>query len=573
MDRNDVARSLLEIAAFLELKGENPFRVRAYQQAARAIQAYAGDLQTAIANGVLAEMKGVGPATETVVRDLLATGQSRVLEQLRDEVAPGLVEMLGISGLGVAKVRQIHEDLHVHSLDELEEAARDGRLARLPRFGAKTAANVLKGIASLRQSVGARLLHHARTAAADLERVLGQLPEIRRVMIVGAVRRYREIVRDLDFVVEPAVTPDVLYDRLGRAPGVTEFVRRQERAVTLRFAGGTVADIFLATPDQWGFHVLRGTGSAEHVAALHERATGLGLTWTDAGLTRDGVLVPTKDEAAAYRLLNLPVIPPELREGRGEIEAAVAGKLPQLVERKDMRGFLHCHSNYSDGTNTVAEWAEGAVAAGYEYIGLTDHSEAALESGGLRGADIGRQHAEIDAVNRQCSDVHMLKGVEADILEDGTVDYTDEERRSFDFVIASIHTRFGQDERTMTDRVIRAMDDPTVAILGHPTGRLLLARDPFPLNLDRVFRAAAERGVAIEINADPQRLDLDWRHVREAAAMGVIISIGADAHGVNQMSHADVGVALARKGWLTANQVLNARPLSGFLEHVAARRG
>lgn len=573
MDRHAVARTLLEIASFLELKGENPFRVRAYQQAARAVQGFMGDLDAAARGGALAELKGVGPGTEEVIRDLLATGKSKVLEQLRDDVPPGLVEMLSISGLGIAKVRQIHEHLHVDSLDELEAAARDGRLARLPRFGAKTAANILKGIAFLRQTVGQRLLQHARTAAADLERVLAQMPEVRRVAVVGGVRRYREMVRDMDFVVEPAATADALYDRLGRAPGVTEFVHRQERSLTLRFTGGTVADVFLATPDQWGFQLVRGTGSEDHVAALQARAASRGLTWSDNGLLANGAPIPAPDEASVYRALDLPWIAPELREGLGEVEAAAEGRLPDLVERRDLRGFLHCHSNYSDGTSTVAEWAEAGAAAGYEYLGLTDHSEAALESGGLRGPDIARQHAEIDAVNRARRGIRVLKGVEADILEDGRVDYTDQERASFDFVIASIHTRFGQDERTMTDRVLRALDDPTVTILGHPTGRLLLTRDPYPLDLDRVFTAAAERGVAIEINADPQRLDLDWRFVRRAAEAGVTISIGADAHSVHQMSHADVGVALARKGWLTAGQVLNARSLDGFLAHAAARRG
>lgn len=572
MDRNDVARNLLDIAAFLELKGENPFRVRAYQQAARAVEGFSGDLHQALRDGLLAEMRGIGPATEEVIRDLVTGGQSRMLENLRDEVPPGLVEMLGISGLGVAKVRQIFEQLHVDTLDELEEAARDGRLARLPRFGDKTAAKVLKGIEYLRQTAGQRLLSHALATAADLERVLTQLAEVRRVAVAGAVRRSREVVRDLDFVLEPAGPDDALYDRLGRAPGVTEFVRRHAHALTLRFTGGTVADIFLSPADQWGFHWVRGTGSREHVAGLQARAEQLGFRWTDTGLFRDGTRLPSPDEAAMYGHLDLPWIAPELREGRGELEAAAAGRLPRLIERADLRGFLHFHSTYSDGTNSIAEWAEAGAAAGYQYMGVTDHSEAALEAGGLRGSDIGRQHAEIDAVNAHRSDVRMLKGVEADILEDGTVDYTDAERRSFDFVIASVHTRFGQEAKAMTARILKAMEDPTVAILGHPTGRLLLSRDPYPVDLEQVFRCAADRGVAVEINADPQRLDLDWRHVRAAAELGVTISIGADAHGVTQMRYAEVGVALARKGWLSPEHVLNARPLDDFLAHVRARR-
>ncbi len=564
MDKKDVARTLEEIAGFLELKGENPFRVRAYRTASRALATFPGELGQALGSGELAEVKGVGPAMLDIVSDLLKSGRSRVLEDLRDEVPPGLVQMLQISGLGVAKVRQIHESLHVETLAELEEAARDGRLAKLPRFGKKTAENIIKGIGFLRQSSGFRLLHHARAEAAALAEVLRTLPGVRRVEVAGSVRRLKEIILDLDFVVEMEGPAGPLVERLGAAPGVREFVSRTERAVTLRFGSGTVADIYLAPASRFGYELIRATGNGDHLTQLAARARERNLAW-DAG-------IEGRDEADVYRALGLPLIPAELREGQGEVEAAARGALPTLVERSDLKGFLHCHTNYSDGTSTIAEWADACRAAGYGYVGVTDHSKSAAYAGGLREEDIPRQQQEVEQANRRLTDFRVLKGVEADILQDGTLDYTPEVRAGFDFIIASVHSRFGMDQRQMTGRVLRAMDDPHMAILGHPTGRLLLSRDPYPLDLDAIFAAATQRGIAIEINADPQRLDLDWQSVRRAVAAGVTISLGADAHGVSAIGNMELGVGVARKAWLTPEQVLNVRPAEEFLAFARHRR-
>jgi DNA polymerase (family 10) len=295
------------------------------------------------------------------------------------------------------------------------------------------------------------------------------------------------------------------------------------------------------------------------------------LEWASEGLRKGDEMIPCATEEAVYQALQMQFIPPELREGTGEIEAAVAYQIPALVTAKDIQGFIHCHTNYSDGTSTVAEWAEAALAAGYRYVGITDHSAAATYAGGLFMDSIGEQHAEIDNVNRSVSGVRVLKGVEVDILESGALDYDADTRSQFEFVIASVHNRFGQSRSEMTDRILRAMDDPTMAILGHPTGRLLLSREPYPMDLDAIFEKALDRNIAIEINAHPQRLDLDWRHVRRAADMGIVISIGADAHSTAGMSNLDLGIGIARKGWLTAEQILNTRPLEGFLEFVNRR--
>ena len=527
MDKLAVQAVLEQIAAFLELKGEGPARIREAQAAA--------------------------------ARELDATGRSATLDELREVIPPGLVEMLRIPGLGVAKVRQIHERLDVESLAGLEAAAADGRLAALPRFGRRTAERVLQGIAALRRDTPYHLLHHALDEAQAIARALAGLAGVQRVEIAGSLRRRREIIRDLDFVVVHAGgTREALIKRLGEAPGVTELVGK-EGAVTLRFASGPVVDVFLTTPEEAGWTLARATGSAEHVAELAARAPGVTGAWPD--------------EAAVYRAAGLPWIAPELREGLGEIAAAQAGRLPRLIEQRDLRGFLHCHTNYSDGNTTVVDWATACRDAGYDWIGITDHSESSSYAGGLRADDVTRQHVEIDAANRQFDGFRVLKGVEADILADGSLDYGPAVLDRFDFVIASVHTRFGMSERQMTERVLRALDDPHTAILGHPTGRLLLAREAYTIDLERVLERAAERGVAVELNADPHRLDLDWRMVRRARELGVTISLGADAHSIAGMSNVTAGLGIARKGWLEAGDVLNTRDADGFLAQVRRRGG
>ncbi len=565
MDKHAIRQVLEQLAACLELKRESPFRVRAYQNAARAIGSYPGDLAHATATGELGETKGVGPATLEVVRELLATGRSSALDELREQIPPGLVEMLRVPGLGVAKVRQIHEHLGIESLADLEAAAGDGRLAALPRFGAKTADNVRKGIAFLRQSSGLRLFHHALAEVETVRRALQALEGVRRVEVAGAVRRRCELIQQLDLVAVHAGdgARDALVKRLGQAPGVTE-IAGQAGMVTLRFASGTVVDVSLPAPEDFGLAWITATGSDAHVAELEARARAACVDLSP------GASFP--DEASVYHALGLAWIPPELREGAGELEAVAAGRLPRLVESSDLKGFLHCHSNYSDGTVTIAEWAEACRAAGYAWVGITDHSQSAAYAGGLRSEDVAKQHQEIDAVNQNLKGIRVLKGVEADILADGTLDYGAVVLDQFDFVIGSIHSRFGMSEADMTRRVLKAMEDPHLAILGHPTGRLLLQREPYAIDLEQVLGQAARSGIAVEVNADPHRLDLDWRMVRRARELGVTISIGADAHSTSGLSNVAVGLGIARKGWLEAQEVLNTRDAEGFLAHAKNRR-
>jgi DNA polymerase (family 10) len=572
MDKKAVAQVLEQIAAFMELKGENPFRIRAFRTAARTINGLPGDLRNALEDGSLASTKGIGPATLQIVTELATTGRASLLEDLREQVPAGLVEMLAISGLGVAKIRQIHEVLDIDSLPELEAAALDGRLAKLPRFGQKTSENILKGIAFLRQASAFRLSHHALEEAQGLKKALERLPGVSQAWVAGEVRRRSEVVSDLVLVLVADVPPAELFERLSHLPGIHEFAGQDERRITLRFAGGASAQIVVTTPMNAGTVLVQATGSDAHLEELATYAAGRGYNLSGAALWRGSDFVATPSETHLYRALGLDDIPPELREGMGEIEAAASGKLPRLIERGDLRGFLHCHTTYSDGSNSVEELALACREAGYSYAGLTDHSQAAAYAGGLRPEDLERQADEIDAVNARLEGIRVLKGIEADILVDGRLDYDERLLARLDFVIGSIHSRFNLGEKEMTARMLAAIDNPYLTIIGHPTGRLLLSRDPYGVDLDAVFEKAAKQGVAMEINADPHRLDLDWRVLRAARKRGVMISIGADAHSIAGIANVEYGIGVARKGWLGPDDVLNARSLDEFLAFVAKRK-
>jgi len=572
MDQTGVAHVLDQIAALLELQGENPFRVRAFRSAARTVASLPGDLEAALGDGSLAATRGIGPAILQIVSELAAGNRSRAYEELRQQVPPGLIEMLAISGLGVAKVRRIHEHLGIDTLSDLEAAARDGRLAEVPGFGVRSCENVLRGLAFLRRAGTALLLHHALREAEELRTALEKVPGVFRAHVAGDVRRRMEIVRELVFVLVAEVPPATVFDRLAEVPGVDEFAGQDERRATLRFAGGAAAQVVVTPPMNLGAVMVQATGSRGHVTRLAAHAAARGHTLHGGALWRGSEFVPTPDERTLYASLGLPDIPPELREGRHELELAASG-LPQLVEVSDLRGFVHCHTDFSDGTCSIEELARACREVGYDYVGLTDHSGSAAYAGGLRVDDLERQWAEVDRVNRGVPGIRVLKGVEVDILPDGRLDYGDDVLGRFDFVIASLHDDCGQNEAELTERVLRAMDDPHMAVMGHPTGRMLLSREPYPMDLGRIFARAGERGVAMEINADPHRLDLDWRVLDQAREAGVTISIGADAHSVAGLENMQHGVSMARKGGLEPKEILNTRPAEEFLAFAQARRG
>lgn len=571
-DRAQVARVLAEIATCLEFQDENPFRVRAFRTAATAIEGLTTEPSLALADGSLAATKGIGPAILAVVKQLVETGRSEVLDQLRAKVSPGMLEMLGIPGLGVTRVRAIRDRLGIDTLSALEEAARDGSLARLPGFGAKTAERVLKGLGYLATTRAYRLSFHAAQEAEAVSSTLAGLPGVLRVVVAGEVRRCCEVVRDLDLVVVTEHSASHVFGALARQAGIEPVAEKDERRVTVRSPGGMTTRIIATPAVNLGAVLVRATGSERHLELLAAHAAARGFALNAAALWKANAFVPTPDENALYHALGLAEIPPELREGGDEVSRAAAGPLPRLVEPSDLAGILHCHSTWSDGALGIEELTLACREAGYSYLGLSDHSKSAAYAGGLSPDDLRDQWAEVDAINARLSGIRILKGIESDILADGSLDYDDATLANFDFVIGSIHSRFAMDEAEMTERLLRAMRSPYLTMLGHPTGRLLLAREPYPMDLNRIFVEAASRGVAIEINGDPRRLDLDWRLVKRAREAGVVLSIGADAHERAGIANMASGVSMARKGGLTRDDVLNTRGRDGFLEFARARR-
>ena len=574
MDPRTAAHVLGQIAAHLELRGESTYKSRAYEQAATALVALeTDDLAPLYRSGELAKTRGLGPATLSVVRDLIETGESSYLEQLRATTPSGLLDLLRVPGLGTAKIHKLHEALGIDSIESLEEAARDGRVAKLPRYGPKTAEKILKGIAFVRSRGSRRLYPDAAQEGARLVAMVRAHPAVLAAEVAGSLRRHLETVGDVDLVAACRERPVQVASSFANAPGVRLARGTGNATVTITYVDGTCFDLHCVEPADFAVALWRATGSAEHVDQVSARLGERGFALDGDRLVDErDALVPITDEAALYAHAGLAFVPPELREGRGELDVAAAGRVPALIEPTDIRGVLHCHSTWSDGKATIAEMADAARERGWSYIGITDHSQAAFYASGLSRDRVLAQHDEIDELNAKRSDVRILKGVECDILADGTLDYGDALLDRFDYVVGSVHSRFSMDRATMTARVLRALDDPRLTILGHPTGRLLLAREPYPMDVDAIIEKAAEVGAAVELNADPHRLDLDWRYIPHARERGVPIEIGPDAHSPRGLDHMTTGVGIARKGGLAAGDVLNARSADAVLAFARARR-
>lgn len=575
MDRAEVADALEEIGLLLELSGENPFKTRAYANAARIVRALDRDLAELVATKALGRIKGIGPALVDKITTLVTTGSLPYLDGLRAGVPSGLRDWLKIPGLGPKKARLIHVTLGLSTLDELEAAAREGRLRDLDGMGAASEKKILEGIARVRERAGRFLRPIVLDEARRLAALVRAVPGVSRVEIAGSVRRGAETSKDVDLLVA-AASPDAVMEAFAGDAGVAEVVGRGPTKCSVRLASGPNADLRVVPEASFPFALCYFTGSKAHNVALRARAQSRGMRLNEYALARasDGAAIPCEDEPAVYRALALRWIPPELREDLGEIEAAEAGRLPRLIERGDLRGILHCHSTWSDGANTIEEMAEAAAALGLSYLGLCDHSRSASYAGGMSIERVRAQHDEIDALNERLDGrFRVLKGIEVDVLADGTLDYPDEVLASFELVVASVHSRFNLTEAEQTARMIAAVSSPFVDIVGHPTGRLLLARDPYPVDLFAVIDAAAERGVAVEINAHPQRLDLDPAGVRHGLARGMKTAIDPDAHATAELAYVDFGIDTARRGWATRDDVLNALPLDGLLSWLRARRG
>jgi DNA polymerase (family 10) len=584
MNKTAIADVLSHIATLLELTGENPFKIRAYTSGARQLQSLEqSELETLLREERLQSVKGIGAALAQQIGELHATGRSTLLEQLQASIAPGLVEMLEVPGLGPKKVKAIHDQLGITTLAELTAACNDGRVAELAGFGAKTQEKILAGIRN-REAYGKRHLWWAAQQVAEpIIAGLRALPQVSQAEAAGSLRRCMETVGDLDFIVAATDVAPVV-EWFVTQPGVQEVTARGDTKASVRFDTGLQADLRLVPPEQFAFALHHFTGSKDHNVQMRQRALSIGLSLSEWGLvlsTGEGTTkekaaaesLPAASESALFTALGLAYIPPELREGRGEIEAAEADALPHLIELDDLRGAFHNHTTASDGNNTIEEMTAAADALGWSYLGIADHSPSSVQARGLSEARLAEQVAQIHALNATGRyRTHVLTGTECDILPDGRLDFDDGVLATLDYVVVSVHSAFTQSQDDMTARIIRAIEHPRTTMLGHLTGRLLLRRESYALDVEKIIDAAIANHVVIELNANPWRLDMDWRHWRKASARGLLCAINPDAHDTAGLEFVAAGVNAARKGWLTKNAVLNTRPLAAVQSWLAHRR-
>ncbi|MBM3979856.1 MAG: DNA polymerase/3'-5' exonuclease PolX [Planctomycetes bacterium] len=580
MTKDDVADALDEIGTLLELKGENSFRTNAYHNAARLVQQLPGDLKEMVAKGELGKVRGIGEALTEKITTLVTTGKLPYLEDLRASVPAGLVTMLRLPGIGPKKVKALHDNLHIDTIEKLKAACEAGEVAKLKGFGEKTQARILEGIAHF-EKVGHRVrIDLALPLGTALLEQIRTFPGVLRSELCGSLRRHKETVADLDILVSSANAQPIM-DAFVKLPEVVQVLgqgpTKSSVIATLHSRGEKVtmqADLRVVTDEQFPFALHYFTGSKDHNIRMRQRAIDRGLTLNEYALSNEAKssTVPCKTEADIFAALGLPYIEPELREDNGEIEAGELKVLPALVADGDIRGVFHNHTTYSDGNATLEEMALAAKALGFEYFGVGDHSQSLTIARGMPVNIVRKQWAEIDRVNAKLSGVRILKGIEVDILEDGSLDYSDELLAGFEYVVVSVHSLFNMPEEDMTRRVCKALAHPATTMLGHATGRLLLRREGYKINLDEVLKVAAKHGKMIEINAQPSRLDLDWRYVKRAKALGIPIAINPDAHSPGELALYNFGVQVARRGWLTRDDVFNTRSLTDVTKELARRK-
>ncbi len=553
----EVIDILENMASLLEIVGANPFKIRAFTNAARELESLPAELPDMIASGELLDVPGIGKGIFKHIEQMLETGTFDEFEELRKKVPAGLLDMLRIPGMGSKKVKTLHEELGLKSIDDLEKAANDGLVARLPGFGEKSQESILRGIERIR-SYGKR--HLLSNVMAEADAVFGEIsrhPDVQRSMLGGSLRRARETVKDIDILVS-AKKADAIMDSFTELSGVTSVVAKGPTKSSIVLKAGVNVDLRVVNDNEFPFAALYFTGSKRHNTDMRGRAKKMGYKLNEYGLFKDDKPTPCKNEAQVFAKLGLDFIPPELRESMGEIEAAEKHTLPTLVTEKDIRGLFHVHTTYSDGKATVEAMAKGAQTLGMDYLGITDHSQTAVYAGGLTEAKVEQQAREIAAVNESLEGFTVFRGIESDILPNGSLDYPDDVLASFDFIVIAIHSAFNLSESEMTKRIIHGIENPHATMLAHPTGRILLTREGYQIDMNAILDACAANDVIVEINSHPSRLDLDWRHVRNARDKGVKIAIAPDAHSVKAMEDFRYGVAVARKGWLGAADVVNA---------------
>jgi DNA polymerase (family 10) len=573
MTKSQIADVLEEIATLLELKDENPFKIRAYANAARSLETFGGNLSDLQDEEALGKIPGIGKAIAAKIKELAGSGKLKYLEELRAEFPAAILELFSISGLGAKKIKALYEKLHISSIEQLREACESGKVAELPGFGETTQTKICTAIEQRAKHSGYFQFGQIAAETESLRRDLAAHPDALQVVVAGSYRRRREIVRDVDFVVATK-KPAAITESFIKHSLVESIIAQGPTKTSVRLRSGIQCDLRVVSSAEYPFALNYFTGSKEHNIEMRSRALQRGWTLNEYRLAKlppdpkvkkrkAAAKIPTvREEADLYRALGLDYVPPELRENCGEFEAAENHSLPKLLEKENLRGTFHCHTIASDGHSTLEEMASAAQQLGLEYLGIAEHSKSSIQAHGIDAAKLRAQIAAIRKLNKKFDGFRLFAGIECDILRDGKLDFDDEILSELDFVVASVHSVFNLSEAEMTKRVIRAIENPFVTILAHPTGRLLLKREPYSIDIPMVLEAAAATGTWVELNAAPKRLDLDWRWWPLAKEKGVKCVIDPDAHRTERLQDLWFGVGIARKGWLTKSDVMNCLPLS-----------
>ena len=577
MNKDEIIGVFENIARLLELKGENPFKIRAYLHASKALETLAEPLEKLIAEERLVAVDGIGKATAEKIATLSTTGRLDYYNDLRDEFPPDILTLFDIQGLGGKKIKALWDSLKIHSVTSLERACKDGRVATLPGFGEKTATNILKAIEHMRSHAGEFRFGDIAALAGSLLEDLRTHPEVGQAQIAGSFRRKKEIVRDLDFLVSTK-KPEAVMEFFTTHPLVENILAHGATKSSVILKNGIQCDLRAVTAAEFPFALNYFTGSKEHNVRMRSRALSRGWSLNEyrfsaaEGRELREPLPEIQEEADIYRALDLDPIEPELRENHGEIEAAEKHALPRLIEWSNLRGAFHNHTTESDGRSSLEDMVAAAKELGLEYLGIADHSKASFQANGLDEKRLAAQVARIAEINATEKDIHIFTGTECDILKDGSLDFSDEILASLDYVVGSIHSSFTMPAAEMTKRIIRAIENPHITMLAHPTGRLLLGREPYQLDIPAILDAAAATDTFIELNANPRRLDLDWRWWQMAKEKGVKCVINPDAHSTAGLQDLIFGIGIARKGWLTKDDVLNTLPLAQVRTALQAKR-
>jgi len=568
MDKNQVAEILDEMGTLLEIKGANPFRCRAFHNASVNIASLTEDLRELASTDRLTEIPGIGKGIAQIIRELVESSKSKEYEDLKQSLPPGLPELVKVPGLGPKRVKLLFEKLNIDSLTALEQAAMTHQLAEVPGFGKKSEENILKGIARLTKMQTKFTINIALEAAENLLRFLRGQKGVKRCEIAGSLRRCKEVIGDIDLLVScNERSRKAILDSFVRHADIQSVLAQGETKISVRLSSGIQCDLRIVKDSEFAFALNYFTGSKEHNVDVRTRARALGLSLNEYGFTplkewkRSKKVPSCQSEEAIYKTLGMAYIPPEIRENLGECDAAEKGLLPHLVEQDDLRGTFHCHTSYSDGLSTLTEMTAFARKHGWEYWGVADHSGSAVYARGLTKERIREQHREIDFMTGSLKGIRIFKGIECDILPDGDLDMSDDELSAFDYVVASIHSKLNMTKKEATSRLVKALKNRSVSFIGHPTGRILLEREGYPLNMQEVIEAAADYGKGLEINSHPVRLDLDWRSLRYAKEKRVKIFINPDAHSAEGLLDVRYGVGIARKGWLESDDIVNTWPL------------